>query len=50
LNRIIDSLKPQQIIADGSNYFAYVARWEESCKLKKLPFWHTAKQGAFPID
>ncbi|MCG2418411.1 ComEC family competence protein [Aequorivita sp. F47161] len=50
LNRLIDSLKPQQIIADGSNYFSYVARWAETCKLKKLPFYHTAKQGAFPID
>ena len=50
LNRLIDSLEPKQIIADGSNYFSYVERWEESCKIKKLPFWHTAKQGAFPIE
>ncbi|CAM3291066.1 ComEC/Rec2 family competence protein [Aequorivita lipolytica] len=50
LNRIIDSLKPKQIIADGSNYFTYVKRWEKTCKLKKLPFCHTAKQGAFPIE
>ncbi|MEM0518307.1 ComEC/Rec2 family competence protein [Aequorivita flava] len=50
LNRLIDSLQPKQIIADGSNYFTYVTRWEKSCKLKKLPFCHTAKQGAFPID
>jgi competence protein ComEC len=50
LNRLIDSLKPKQIIADGSNYFTYVKRWEETCKLKKLPFSHTAKQGALPIE
>ena len=50
LIRLIDSLNPKQIIADGSNYYSYVKRWEESCKLKKLPFWHTAKQGAFPIE
>ena len=50
LNRLIDSLSPKQIIADGSNYFSYVKNWEKSCKLKKLPFSHTAKQGAFPIE
>ncbi|MEH6764872.1 MAG: ComEC/Rec2 family competence protein [Aequorivita antarctica] len=50
LNRLIDSLKPKQIIADGSNYYTYVKRWEKTCKLKKLPFSHTAKQGAFPIE
>ncbi len=50
LNRMIDSLKPKQIVADGSNYFTYVKRWEKTCKLKKLPFCHTAKQGAFSIE
>jgi len=50
LNRLIDSLKPKQIVADGSNYFTYVKRWEKTCQLKKLPFSHTAKQGAFPIE
>ncbi len=50
LNRLIDSLKPKQIVADGSNYFSYVNRWEKTCKLKKLPFRYTAKQGAFPIE
>lgn len=49
-NRLIDSLKPQQVIADGSNYYSFVKQWENSCKLKKLPFWHTAKQGAFLFD
>ncbi|HBL79188.1 MAG TPA: competence protein, partial [Aequorivita sp.] len=50
LDRLIDSLRPKQIIADGSNYYSYVNRWEKTCKLKKLPFHHTAKQGAFPIE
>ncbi len=50
LNRLIDSIRPKQIIADGSNYFTYVKRWEKTCKLKKLPFCHTAKQGAFSIE
>ncbi len=50
LNRMIDSLKPKQIVADGSNYYSYAKRWEKTCKLKKLPFCHTAKQGAFSIE
>ncbi len=50
LNRLVDKLKPKRIIADGSNYFSYVKRWEKTCKLKKLPFSYTAKQGDFPIE
>ncbi|MCB0466474.1 MAG: ComEC/Rec2 family competence protein, partial [Aequorivita sp.] len=50
LNRLIDSLNPKQIVADGSNYFTYVKRWQKTCRSKKLPFSHTAKQGAFSIE
>lgn len=50
LARLINSLKPKQIVADGSNYYSFIERWEKTCKLKKLPFHHTAKQGAFPIE
>ncbi len=50
LSRLIDSLKPKQIIADGSNYTSYVKRWEETCRKEKLPFHHTGKTGAFQIE
>lgn len=50
LVRIIDSLKPKLIIADGSNYKSYVKRWEATCKNKKIPFHHTYKKGAFVLD
>lgn len=50
LVRLIDSLNPKQIIADGSNYYSYTKRWKKTCELKKLPFYHTARQGAFPIE
>ena len=49
MNRLIDSLNPEQIIADGSNYPSYVKRWKESCESKKLPFHYTGEQGAFVI-
>jgi competence protein ComEC len=49
LNRLIDSLKPKQIIADGSNYKSYVKNWELVCKKRKLPFHQTSEKGAFII-
>jgi len=47
LNRLLDSIMPKEIIADGSNYKSYIARWEETCKKRKLPFHQTGKKGAF---
>ncbi|WP_455170567.1 ComEC/Rec2 family competence protein, partial [Aegicerativicinus sediminis] len=38
LDRLIDSLQPERIIADGSNYFRFVNKWEETCRKRKLPF------------
>ncbi len=49
LNRLIDSIKPKQIIADGSNYKSYIKHWEQICKKRKLPFHFTGKNGAFTI-
>ncbi len=50
INRLIDSLQPIQIIADGSNYKSYVARWKSSCLKQKIPFHYTGEKGAFIID
>jgi len=50
LTRLIDSLKPKAIIADGNNYKSYVKRWHETCKKQKLPFYQTGKTGAYIID
>jgi len=50
LNRVIDSLKPKQIIADASNYKSYVKRWKTTCEHKKIPFHQTSEKGAFIID
>ncbi|MCB0399132.1 MAG: ComEC/Rec2 family competence protein [Winogradskyella sp.] len=47
LNRVIDSLKPQQIIADASNYKSYVERWKVTCMVKNIPFHYTNEKGAF---
>ena len=50
LNRLIDSIKPKHIIADGSNYKSYVKHWDAICKKRKLPFHQTSKKGAFIIN
>ncbi|PKQ43879.1 ComEC/Rec2 family competence protein [Confluentibacter flavum] len=50
LNRLIDSIKPKYIIADGSNYKSYLEHWEAICQKRKLPFHQTSKKGAFIIN
>ncbi|WP_303317009.1 ComEC/Rec2 family competence protein [Flavivirga abyssicola] len=49
LNRLIDSIKPKYIIADGSNYKSYMKSWETICKKRAVPFHQTSKEGAFII-
>ena len=49
LERLIDSLQPELIIADGSNYKSYVARWKATCIKRKRPFHQTNEKGAFII-
>ncbi|WP_034041442.1 ComEC/Rec2 family competence protein [Wocania ichthyoenteri] len=49
LNRLIDSIKPKYVIADGSNYKSYIKQWEAICLKRKLPFHQTSKKGAFII-
>lgn len=50
LNRLIDSLQPQQIIADGSNYKSYTSRWKATCTKKEIPFHYTNEKGAFILE
>ncbi|WP_179004858.1 ComEC/Rec2 family competence protein [Winogradskyella forsetii] len=49
LNRVIDSLKPEQIIADASNYKSYLKRWKATCEHKKIPFHQTNEKGTYII-
>ena len=47
LERWIDSLQPKQIIADGSNFNTMIARWQQTCKHKKIPFHTTSEKGSY---
>tara|TARA_B110000238_G_scaffold120610_1_gene130635 strand:- start:1719 stop:3770 length:2052 start_codon:yes stop_codon:yes gene_type:complete len=50
LDRLIDSLNPELIIWDGSNYRSDQERWKLSCKTKKIPFHQTSEKGAFIVS
>jgi competence protein ComEC len=50
LERLIKTIHPKQIIADGNNYKMYVNKWEAICKKQKTPFYYTGKNGAFIYD
>ena len=49
LNRLLKTHQPIAIIADGSNYKSYVARWKATCVKAKIPFHSTYTKGAFII-
>ncbi|MDT7829257.1 ComEC/Rec2 family competence protein [Pricia sp. S334] len=50
LQRLIDSLRPKKIIADGSNYRSYIERWKLTCSRRKMPFHYTGEMGAFYFE
>ena len=50
LERIIDSIQPKKILADGSNYRSVVERWRKTCAQRKLPFHYTGEKGAYYFD
>lgn len=50
IERLIKTLEPRQIIADGSNYKSMTEFWEISCKKNNVPFWSTYKNGAYKIQ
>lgn len=49
LKRLIATIKPVQIIADGSNYKSYVKLWKETCEQEKIPFHATAEKGFYSL-
>lgn len=49
LGRIIDSLQPVQIVADGSNYPSFVETWKNQSELRGIPFHYTGKDGAYVL-
>lgn len=50
MERLIDSIHPKKIIADGSNYRSYVERWKRTCAKRKTPFHYTGEKGTYYFD
>lgn len=50
LNRLIDSISPKLIIADGSNYKSYIQQWKATAEIRKIPFHDTNEKGAFILN
>lgn len=49
LDRMIATLQPEYIIADGSNYRSYIERWKAASKKQKIPFHYTGEKGFYTI-
>lgn len=47
LERLIKTIKPKRIIANGTNYKSYIYKWQETCKQQKTPFHYTGQNGAY---
>ena len=47
---MIDNLKPEIIIADGSNYPSFVARWKATSEAKNTAFHSTSTDGSYPLN
>ncbi|WP_417442947.1 ComEC/Rec2 family competence protein [Joostella sp.] len=50
LERVLFQLKPNKVIADGSNYKSFIKMWRASCIKQKIPFHYTGEKGAFILD
>lgn len=49
LEKLLQHIDPQMIIADGSNRRFLVERWKETCKKENIPFHSTSEKGYFSI-
>jgi len=49
LNKLISTLQPKLIIADGSNYRNMVGRWEKTCRQRNVEFINTYEHGAVDL-
>ncbi len=50
LEKLLKTLRPKLVIADGSNYKSYIKRWKKTCRQQKTPFHATAEKGAFVLS
>jgi competence protein ComEC len=49
LERMIVTIQPKMIIADGSNFKSYTNRWKKTSQIMNIPFYYTGELGAFQL-
>lgn len=49
LRRVIDSLQPRQIVADGSNFPSFVQSWRNQSEGSSAAFHYTGENGAYLV-
>ncbi|PTX41693.1 competence protein ComEC [Christiangramia gaetbulicola] len=49
LERLLNNISPEEVIADGSNYFSFISRWKVTAENKKIPFHYTGEKGAYVL-
>lgn len=47
LERMIQSVRPKLIIADGSNSYYLLQNWKATCRKEKIPFHATSEKGLY---
>ncbi|TMU55586.1 ComEC family competence protein [Flagellimonas algicola] len=50
LGRLLDSVGPKLVLADGSNYKSYVRQWKTTCAQKEIPFQSTSEKGFYVFN
>ncbi|NAY92127.1 DUF4131 domain-containing protein [Muricauda sp. JGD-17] len=50
LERLLDSINPKMVLADGSNYKNYIMRWGRTCAEKEIPFHNTGEKGYYTFN
>lgn len=50
LDRILQSISPKKVIADGSNSKRLISLWKTTCVKRKIPFHATVEKGFYEIE
>ena len=50
LERIFKNKKPEIVVADASNYRAYIKLWKATCSKEKIPFHATGEKGFYRLE
>ena len=50
LERLLQTYKPEMIVADASNFKTYIKVWESTCRKEKIPFHATGEKGFYRLN